>query len=306
MKYRYFSYGLRIASDFELPELTAVDLRNDPIDLRLCRSTLGRPDAIGDSPAWYRFTADESDFWWATVGRFKVSAQGDVVEIDPRPGIKDDLVAFPLLGPVWSEVLRRKGYFVLHASAVEIDGRGIAFMADKGTGKSSSCISLLKAGARILADDLVSISTDKQTIMPGFAQVKLDQQIVDGLDASTSHARPTVDPAIEKVRVLVPGAMAQSPAPVSRLYILRRGESVDPSTSDVPPVELIPAVVRYSYAVRFGRELLDGEIAAEHFRHAVATANAARVKFLHLPKGLERMSALYQLVRDDLMSDDPE
>lgn len=303
MKHYYHSYGLRIVSDIELPELTAVNAPDGAPDVVLRRSTVKIPVDKTVFGTWHRFSPDASEFWWATVGGFRVSATGDVVDIDPVAGVKDDLIAFPLLGPVLSEVLRRKDYFVLHASAVEIEGQGVALMADKGTGKSSSCTALLRAGARILADDLVAVNPEQRTVTPGFGQVKLDQRMVDDLDDTRWIARPLVDPAIDKVRVLVPDLLAPSAVPAARLYVLRRGEEPGAQVSDIPENETLQAVIRYSYAVRFGKDLLNGAAASDHFRHAVATVNATKIKLLTLPKGLDRMAGLYDVVREDLQRD---
>ena len=53
--------------------------------------------------------------------------------------------------------LHAGGVFSLHASAVSIDGAGVAFLAPKHYGKSTLCSALVLAGARALSDDTVPV-----------------------------------------------------------------------------------------------------------------------------------------------------
>lgn len=55
----------------------------------------------------------------------------------------------------WAAVLR--GYEVLHASAVEIDGRVVAIAGPTGAGKTSLAVQLLALGAGFVTDDALAI-----------------------------------------------------------------------------------------------------------------------------------------------------
>lgn len=54
---------------------------------------------------------------------------------------------------VLSQLLKSKGYFFVHCSAVEKDGAGIIFPGFSGAGKTTSCIALIRAGYGFLGDD---------------------------------------------------------------------------------------------------------------------------------------------------------
>lgn len=304
MRYHYNSYGLAIESDIELPELpvdTASQLQ-PKIALRLGKVSIpaeNRPEA-----SWVSFADDYAVFWWASVGAFRVSPKGDLVEIDPVAGVTDDLIAFPLLGPVLSEILRRQGLFVLHASAVAIDGHGVALMADKGTGKSSTCMALLESGAQVLADDLVAVDTKVGEFRAGFGQLKLDPVQVALLDENIWTARPQVHAAIDKVRVMAPSLLTRKAVPARRLYVLSRGHTADGAIEEIQTGQHLPAALRFSYAVRFGDTLLRGPAAADHFRQATATVAQVEIKTLVLPEGLDRLDGLYDLIKQDLHSGD--
>ncbi|HLX87107.1 MAG TPA: hypothetical protein VKR22_01395 [Acidimicrobiales bacterium] len=53
--------------------------------------------------------------------------------------------------------LGRQGHSVLHGSAVEVDGRGVAFIGGSGAGKSTLAGWACAAGARFVTDDLLRL-----------------------------------------------------------------------------------------------------------------------------------------------------
>lgn len=320
---RLRAYGLAVASDLDLPELGPGEGTPAP-DLTICRAPgLTLPPEAHGLPAWHAFAPEAACFRWAEVGAFRVSRDGALIEADPAPGVSDALAAFPLLGPVLAEALRRRGLLVLHAGAVEIAGAGIALMADKGVGKSTATAALLSAGARLLADDLAAVATATPapapapatapatkpatapatapgaTLLPGFGQLKLSPQTLAALPPPGATPRPAVHPGIGKVRVLVPGLLASGPVPLRRLYVLERGQ--DARILDLDPSEALPALLRFAYASRFGRQAVDGAAAAALFRQAAALAGRGLVRRLRVPEGLDRLAeALPRAVTRDL------
>ena len=54
---------------------------------------------------------------------------------------------------IFDQLAKSKGYFPIHCSAVEKDGKGILIPGFSGTGKTTSCISLIRNGYGFLADD---------------------------------------------------------------------------------------------------------------------------------------------------------
>lgn len=89
----------------------------------------------------------------------------------------DDLIFaekefFDTVLPLYLEL---QGYFVLHASAVVIEGRAYAFTAYSGRGKSSLAAGLVKRGFRFVADDRVVIdrSAGNYHVLPGYPLMRL-------------------------------------------------------------------------------------------------------------------------------------
>lgn len=72
-----------------------------------------------------------------------------------------DLEMFALLtaGNLLATIFMLRGEPVLHASAVEQEGRVLAFVADSGMGKSTLAALCCAAGARFVTDDVLRIDT---------------------------------------------------------------------------------------------------------------------------------------------------
>jgi hypothetical protein len=298
--FTYRSYGLVIRSEIVLPEFDPATPGGAPVQVVIRRGAVALPEGVRALGAWFEFSDSGVRFWWQAVGGFAVSADGSEVTVEYGAGVSDDLIAFPLLGPVLSEVLRRQGLFVLHASSVAFEGQGLALMADKGTGKSTTATALLRAGARLLADDLVAIRPDQNSIVPGFGQVKLAEEALTQLPEGSAVPRPHVHDQIDKIRVLVPGLMAPEPVPARRLYVLVRGGGSEARIERPATGEMVPALLRFAYADRFGRAGPQGAEAARQFRDAVAVARHNAVRRLILPDGVTELDKVIAAIRADL------
>ncbi len=299
--HRYSAYGLAIHSDIQLPELnfSQLELSGQSV-LRITRGSVQLPSDLAKGTD-IRFAPDGVCLHWDTVGAFHVSPSGNIVA-DPAPDVGDDLLAFPLLGPVLALALHMRGLFLLHASAVALkSGPSVVLMGDKGAGKSTTATALLEAGHSLLADDLVTFNQQGAAqVLPGFAQVKLSDAALTRLKLPGTTVRPSVHDAIDKHRVLVQESFADRAAPLSRLYVLDRDQTARAPRAETYPVEAaLPQFLRFGYPPRFGRAALEGAMGAQYFRQAVLLVQTGLLRRLVLPAGLDRLPELVAFIEDD-------
>ncbi len=62
-----------------------------------------------------------------------------------------------LLGRVMALAAHADGRLTLHASAVSVAGRAVAFVGPKHAGKSTLALALVRKGARLLTDDTLVV-----------------------------------------------------------------------------------------------------------------------------------------------------
>ena len=74
-------------------------------------------------------------------------------------GVLEDMVAISL-----SPHLRRKGYFLIHAFAAALDDRAMLLVGGIGAGKTTTGMSLLNAGWRLLSNDSPIVATGGQIL----------------------------------------------------------------------------------------------------------------------------------------------
>ncbi|HTQ98362.1 MAG TPA: hypothetical protein VMH83_00165 [Candidatus Acidoferrum sp.] len=84
---------------------------------------------------------------------FIIPPDGTGIGITRVPGIVDAVIEHLLLNHVLPLALSQQYQLVLHAGAVEIDGKAVAFLADSGQGKSTLTASFAVDGRRFLTDD---------------------------------------------------------------------------------------------------------------------------------------------------------
>jgi hypothetical protein len=100
-----------------------------------------------------------------------------------RPG-PDWTGRFPpaLYSTVTAILLAWRGILPVHASAVEIGGRGYLICGASGAGKSTLAAGLIARGARLISDDLSAIWIDgdgRAILLPGRPSIRLHPKIGD-------------------------------------------------------------------------------------------------------------------------------
>lgn len=237
----YRACGVRIRSELEVPGLAPARHTSDP-DVTVRWGAVEAPERWPASgvAAWPSPEADVIS--WAGRAKLRLSATEMVVESDRPPFARQCVV-----GPGLGIVLHRRGWLVLHGSAVEVDGQAVVLLGQKGAGKSTTAAALLARGHRLLTDDLVAVDVDGQPqCAPGPTQMKLwpasaealglggeIQPFVEGLDKGVwfgAHASPR-------------------PVPVAAVCSLAWGDALD--LSPLAGARAFGAVFEHVYAPRF-------------------------------------------------------
>lgn len=108
------------------------------------------------------------------TGRFDVSADGSVITWHRPPDVVVESAQADITSRVLALALHAGGVFTLHASAVSINGAGVAFLAPKLHGKSTLCSALVLAGAKALSDDTVPVRPGAEPrLSPGLPRLRL-------------------------------------------------------------------------------------------------------------------------------------
>jgi len=138
------------------------------------------------------------------------------------------MVEVHLLGSVLSFWLERQGIPVLHASAVSLGDRSVAFLGTNKAGKSSLSVSLMQRGYPLLSDDLVGLHVTGSGIeaRPGFPSMRMWPDLAQHVAGEHWAQLPLAHPRFEKRRTAVGpegfGQFIDQPQPIACIYLPER------------------------------------------------------------------------------------
>lgn len=281
---RYAVYGLAIAAGFPLPRLPTDTAGREP-DLSITLippEVASGPDPAGDTD-WYvnpwldddsrvviTRTADAGyRMRFADGTECLVDAAGGRVEARlPPSGSLDDLAVY-LTGPVLGFILRLRGRLALHASAVAVEGRAVAFVGPSGCGKSTLAAMFARGGSAVLTEDIAPLHFERGrvSVLPGHSSVGLWPDVVEWL-FGTPEALPPLAEGWGKCRfdLAAEGRFSGDPLPLGAVYLLAVCPGARrPEVRDIPAAQALMGLLGGIY----GNLILH-----EHLR--VAELNAAQ------------------------------
>ena len=179
--WRYEVFGGTLQSDLPIEELPWSE--NDSPDWMLhvvdgasppVGELLGTDTVYGETRVRGFRGPDGLALVFDDTGRFDVSVDGSVITWHRPPDALVESAQADITSRVLALALHAGGVFSLHASAVSIDGAGVAFLAPKHHGKSTMCSALVLRGARALSDDTVPVRLGEEPrLSPGLPRLRL-------------------------------------------------------------------------------------------------------------------------------------
>ncbi len=303
----YQLYGLSLRSHWPLPWSQEqrpgrrVELRPGTAAFfsRLPQRT--RPPGRGE--AWFqhaRLPDDSLYLRWTDLFEFHVSADGRRILGRPLDGISPEAFQTYMVSQVLSFALLRQGIEPLHSTTVVVSGEAVALLGDCGYGKSSLGAAFLRAGHRLLTDDLLVVKEKKNRFLaqPGPPRLKLFPEVARTVLGDRVAGSPMNPRTPKLVLPLAPGEAAATPAPLRAFYLLPAGGAARKRISlrRLRPRQAFLALV----ANTFNPVITERGRLARQFQTAARLAEALPVKALSYPRGLERLPAVVEAVERDL------
>jgi hypothetical protein len=286
LKFTHSVYGLKLSTEELIPGLEPIETPGPcDVDVRFSGSSPVFEDRLFardlyytdwrsgelDRPALLVWRSPEGDsfrFAYSDGTEFVLEPPaGRIWARWPEPITFDDTVVY-LLGPILGYWLRLQEIACLHASAIAVDGRAIAFLGPAHAGKSTTAAFFAQRGYPVLSEDIVALREEGEAFLvaPGYPLLRLWPRSVRHL-YGTPTALPRMTPNYGKCYLdLRAGGdgFHRDPLPLAAIYLLgeRLADPAMPAVEAVPPAAGLMSLVANTYT----NYLLDPAARAQEFQ----------------------------------------
>lgn len=238
---------------------------------------------------------DGTQFWLQHTGK-------EIWAIWPEASTLEDASSY-LLGPVFGMLLRLRGVTCLHASAVALNGHGVAFVGAEGAGKSTTAAAFAREGDGVLSDDVVALKENESgfLVVPACPHLCLWPESVAMLYGALD-ALPQFSKGWEKQRLSLGDRETRfesRPLPLGAIYFLseRRADRA-PSVEAILPQPALLSLIADSFASR----TLDREMRGREFEVLGRLVTSVPVRRVFPHSDASRIHDLCRAIREDFAS----
>lgn len=293
--HKYIIYGLGVRSEIPLWGECLSDCPND-VAVRWARRATSDAGSGAASPA-RDATGDEIRLRWPDVCEMSIRSGAEIVvcaDADCEVSHLRHLVSGIGLGLA----LYQRGVFTLHAGAVSIGGRAIAFAGPKGAGKSTLVAALSARGHALLSDDVVALDLPADgapRVRIGAPNMNLwpDSAAAAGYDLTRLSRICAHSP---KLVGTVADGQPPEPVPLGAIVFLS-GEEGLAQCERLSPLDAFPQLVGHTHAFRWVERSHD-------LRHHLSQCHAvlSQVPVFRLARGrsLDSLPSLVQEVEQSI------
>lgn len=304
-RYYYLTYGLKICSTLELPELPEIEPCEHPDVLVTTPGVTDRLEEGTFLSNWLEVGDDRCQITVEGIARYRVE-EGQRIFLDRRMPQGANPVADPgdvrlfLLGSALGALLHQRHWLPLHVSALNTPAGAWAFTGHSGAGKSTMSAWLhFSKQWPLITDDVAVIKPDEADplLHPGPARVKLWRDALKALGIGTDGLVRDLMRA-EKFHLMMNKGVRYDAHRLNALVQLERAdEGEKASLVQLSGVEAFKTVMGAIYRPELGSEFnTDAQIMQECIR----LAQKIRVYRFRRPWSLDDMDNSLKPLLDEI------
>ncbi|MGD1855043.1 MAG: hypothetical protein ACFB2W_12420 [Leptolyngbyaceae cyanobacterium] len=228
----------------------------------------------------------------AEIGKIRIS-DGKFITITPFEGVTHEMIGPNILGGCMSVILRQRGFLVLHASSVAIQGKVVAFLGHSGWGKSTLAAALHAHGHSVITDDVLAIrleDAERPKVVPSFPQCKLTSQAAEALGKDPASLESLYAHSAKRAYHFQTGFQKEQ-LPLQSIYLLSKGDS-----HSITPLSFKDAFVYLVSHTRAMDVLRDTQSMQTHFQQCTQLLKQVSYHRFTRKPGLEELPDLVRMV----------
>lgn len=225
----YSVFGLKVRSVIPLPELHRATHSGHVGSKPDVLIAPGRVESPGEGQAGLHMHGSALTLVVPGVGRFSISGGAEII-VDAEEAASPRNVRLYLLGSAFGALLHQRGLLPLHANAIAVEGKTVAYMGPSGEGKSTLAAWFHDRGYQVVADDVCAIIFDHKenpSALPGLPRLRLwkDALYRSGRDHQ-GYEQSYGGSVYEKYDVPIgPESSSAAALPLGAVYLLQKGEN---------------------------------------------------------------------------------
>jgi len=292
--YFYSAYGFGIKSDIPLPGFIRIPKEDTKVSIHL--APVPPPQISPKEGVSIYKLSNGLTINWRGVASYKIT-QGREIIITPESEAKSisKLKAQPFYGMAIAAILHQQQHVVLHGSTVEINGKALVLLGNKGMGKSTLTAALLSEGHNFICDDVTALLMDDPSaiqVLPGIPRLRLWADAVRAI-GHTPDELSLVSPILPKHILPVHEQFKNEHIPLQTIIILDHGDTI--ALHEMKAPEKMLCLLGGQYFAKYYDALQDSDH-KRLFRSFSTLAQSINIVKLTIPRDLQLLPVTTKLL----------